>query len=332
MLVRVILDTCTVRSHLHCIGNQIDLDGIHRSSELLRISIAGGTIFELLEQLIEGRVQWSEWGQKIRTIDSVLDRRWPIFPTGNPLALLSKTQTGEHSNIESTRRLLCAAWDSLRSAACTDDLKAGVNYEDVDGKHYSVRLNAEDLSTRGADLRDGWKGWVGNVSELINATFKSPPPEDFLADLVRKKLGSGLGDSIDLADRLDAAARLVAKFAYESVNQRTPYNPHSDKRRGDAIDFMMLFYLPLPAIVCTADQPFINRVRATGTPQSRLVLNVSEFNDRMRANAISELVAEFQAPEDQLSQWREAAYFHWIERGAPLGDPLHDWLRTEPVA
>jgi len=66
MLVRILLDTCTIRNHLHAIGKQLDIGAIRSSTEQLRFSLPGGAGVELLEQLTEGRVSWAEWTNGIR--------------------------------------------------------------------------------------------------------------------------------------------------------------------------------------------------------------------------------------------------------------------------
>lgn len=92
LLVRIVLDTCTIRNHLHESGQRLDFEAIEASSDQLRLSVAGGAGFELLEQLTEGRLAWSEW-PKISTVTPHLDDRWPLLPTGRQLAALSGTQT-----------------------------------------------------------------------------------------------------------------------------------------------------------------------------------------------------------------------------------------------
>ena len=42
MLVRILLDTCTVRNRLHESGSQLDFEAIRSSTEQLRFSIPGG--------------------------------------------------------------------------------------------------------------------------------------------------------------------------------------------------------------------------------------------------------------------------------------------------
>src|SRR5690242_10616618 len=122
MLVRILLDTCTVRNHLHASGNQLDLGAIRSSTEQLRFSLPGGAGVELLEQLTEGRLPWLEWINGIPAIDSILDQRWPLLPTGRQLAAIAGTQTDLAIDIEAERRHLRAVWEVQRHARSTSDL------------------------------------------------------------------------------------------------------------------------------------------------------------------------------------------------------------------
>ena len=51
-----------------------------------------------------------------QAIDSILDQRWPLLPTGRQLAAIAGTQTDIAINIEAERRLLRAVWRLQRHA------------------------------------------------------------------------------------------------------------------------------------------------------------------------------------------------------------------------
>ena len=141
MLVRILLDTCTVRNHLHGLRGQLDFKAINSSSEELRFSLPGGTGAELIEQLTKGRITWSEWINGIPAIESILDQRWPLLPTGRQLAAIAETQTDIAINIEDERRHLGAVWRQLRHAKSTSDLQCIERYEGADRRQYGVTLD-----------------------------------------------------------------------------------------------------------------------------------------------------------------------------------------------
>jgi hypothetical protein len=145
-------------------------------------------------------------------------------------------------------------------------------------------------------------------------------------------LGSAPGDVPDLGEKLDGAAKMIARFVAMSLARREPYNPETESRRGDAFDLNLLFYLPLPAFIVTGDKRFVRGLRATNSPQARQVLTIEEFNDHLRNGTFASLVADVQSPEDQFRRHSEAAYYRWRNAGAKHGEDWADWFASEPVA
>lgn len=332
MLVRILLDTCTIRNHLHSIGKQLDLGAIRSSAEQLRFSLPGGTCVELLEQLTEVRVSWHEWTNGIPAIDSILDQRWPLLPTGRQLAAIAGTQTDIEIDIEGERRHLRAVWRLQRHSKSTADLQRGGWYEGADGQRYAIKLELPKLQAAGTAERDSWKNYIHHIQTLMPSLgVKQATEEDILA-LMKMNQGKYPGDPPDLGDKLDSVARMIARLVSQALKKKDPYNPDTDKRRGDAFDISLLFYVPLPCVICTADEKFVNRLRDTSAPNARQVVSIDEFNNLVRAGGVGPLVSDFRTPHEQYRRWNESAYFNWIKRGRPLNDDQRDWYEAEPVA
>lgn len=332
MLVRILLDTCTIRNHLHAIGKQLDIDAIRSSTEQLRFSLPGGAGVELLEQLTEGRVSWDEWKNGIPRVDSILDQRWPLLPTGRQLAAIAGTQTDIVIDIEAERRHLRAVWRLQRHSKCTADLQRGGWYEGADGQKYGIKLEIPKLQTAGSAQRESWKNYIHHIQTLLPSLGVSKVSEADILALMKMNQGTYPGDPPDLGDKLDSVARMIARLVAQALKTKDPYNPDTEKRRGNAFDISLLFYVPLPSVICTADEKFVNRLRDTGAPHARQVVSVDEFNQCVREGSVGSLVGDFRTPDEQLRRWREAAYFKWIERGRPNGDDRRDWFDAEPVA
>ena len=332
MLVRILLDTCTVRNHLHATGKQLDFGAIRSSSELLRFSLPGGAGVELLEQLTEGRVSWREWANGIPAIDSILDQRWPLLPTGRQLAAIAGTQTDIEIDIEAERRHLRAVWRLQRHSKNTADLERGGWFEGADGQRYAIKLELPKLQAAGTGERDSWKNYIHHIQTLLPSLgIKQATEADILA-LMKMNQGTYPGDPPDLGDKLDSVARMIARLVAQALKKKDPYNPDTERRRGDAFDISLLFYVPLPCVICTADEKFVNRLRDTGAQNARQVVSVDEFNELVRTNSVGPLVSDFRTPVEQHRRWSEAAYFNWINRGRPLNDDQRDWHDAEPVA
>lgn len=332
MLVRILLDTCTIRNHLHAIGKQLDISAIRSSTEQLRFSLPGGAGVELLEQLTEGRLSWAEWTNGISAIDSILDQRWPLLPTGRQLAAIAGTQTDIEIDIEAERRHLRAVWRLERHSKSTSDLQRGSWYEGADGQRYGIKLELPKLQSAGSAQRASWKDYIRHIQTLLPSLGVTKVSEADILALMKMNQGTYPGDPPDLGDKLDSVARMIARLVTQALKTKAPYNPNTDRRRGDAFDISLLFYVPLPCVICTADEKLVKRLRDTGAPHSRQVVSVDEFNQCVRNESVGSLVGDFRTPDEQQRRWSEAAYFKWIDRGRPIGDDRRDWFDAEPIA
>jgi hypothetical protein len=326
------LDTCTIRNHLHGTGQRLDFAAIKSSTEQLRLSVAGGAGFELLEQLIEGRLPWSVWSN-ISTITPLLDDRWPLLPTGRQLAALAGTQTDITIDVEKERRCLRACWRLQSVARSNDDIiNKGGWFDGADGNRYAIHLQMPGLTSTGAAERQSWIDYIDHIQKLLSKLGLASLDEDSIVALMKSNPNAYPGDPPDFHKRLDAVSRMIARFVSESLKARTPYNPTSDKRRGDVFDISLLFYVPLPSVVCTADEKFVNRLRDTGAPHAAQIVTVDELNALIRRNNVASLVSAFLTPSEQQERWQVAAYYHWVERGHPWGSPEADWFAVEPIS
>ena len=84
---------------------------------------------------------------------------------------------------------------------------------------------------------------------------------------------------------------MIAHLLKQGTAAKTPYNPRSPKRRGDAFDLMLLFYVPLPAVVVTADTKFVNGLRQSGAKRAGQVLTVAELHDELRSGTLTDRIA-----------------------------------------
>ena len=96
MEIRVLLDTCAIRSHIHRQPLLLPVEALRARSELVKVSIADSAMAELFEQRVEDRVP--DWNDRIHEIDSILDPNQPIFPGGDGLGRPAGAQLGEGSS------------------------------------------------------------------------------------------------------------------------------------------------------------------------------------------------------------------------------------------
>jgi hypothetical protein len=248
------------------------------------------------------------------------------------LAAIAGTQTDIVIDTEAERRHLRAVWRLLRHSKSTSELQRGGWYEGADGRRYGIKLELSKLQTVSAAERDSWRDYIRHIQTLLPSLGVKNATESDILSLMKMNQGTYPGDPPDLGDKLDSAARMIARLVSQAVKTKGAYNPDADKRRGDAFDISLLFYVPLPSVICTADERFVNRLKDTGAPHSCQVVSVDEFNECVRNGTVGTLLRDFRTPSEQHRRWSEAAYFNWIHRGRPFGDDQKDWFEVEPIA
>jgi hypothetical protein len=335
MIVRVLLDTCAIRRTLHGYPTPLlDLSLLRTRLDEYKVSIAASAFAELLEQLCkaDGGLSAGVWANKVSDIDAVLDPLWPIFPNGGKLAYLTGVQPDNSFDVEHESRYLRAIWQLAREAKAPSDLtNKMVMFRNANGKWFKCETTAATLTAEMQGRRRDWIEYIESIRKLANEQGWSRVTDEGILKLMNSRLGTEPGDPPDLAQRLDSVSRMIANFVCTALNDPN-FNPQSEKRRGEAFDIDLLFAIPLPAIVVTADGVFVRRLRRTESPHAKQVCEIDEFNQRLVANSLPELVDSFQSPEKQHAKRSEAAYHRWLARGCPAGDDWADWFAAEPIA
>ncbi len=332
MFVRVVLDTCTVRNHIHSHSPAIDLVLIHQKRNQVRLSLSASAFVEVTAQVTEGRILYADWETRVPAFHAVLDPRWPCLPSGKQLAWLAGTQVAEPINVEDESRHMRAYWHHLLTVAPQEIGRAKVRYRLSDGSWREIRLHFDNLEQAIKEQRKDWIDYLRKMQGELPEHGLGARSEDAILTLMRSNFGTDPLDAPGVAEKLDAVSRMIARFVAMSLAKREPYNPESEGRRGDTFDLNLLFYLPLPAVIVSGDKRFVRGLRGTGAPHARQVLMIDEFNAHLANDTLGSLVSAFQTPERQFRQHREAAYFRWEKRHRPPDDDWDDWFKSEPIA
>src|SRR4051812_28905446 len=113
--VRLALDTCAVRSHVHQDTVRPDLESLARQRGQVLVSISDVAAAELLVALLEGRIPWDAWKERVRQLDSILDPDLPILPGGRQLAEMAGLSAGDVAAIDDAKEHGRAYWRLLAS-------------------------------------------------------------------------------------------------------------------------------------------------------------------------------------------------------------------------
>jgi len=284
MPVRVLLDTCVVRSYVHTVGPKLDIEGIVAHASELRVSLADSCFAELMAQLLERRCNFSDWSSKVHELDSILDKAFPIFPGGNELAYMSGIWQPAPINLSDSAIYYCACWDYMSSAKCIDDLTNEVTFTDSEGTH-RICGNENQVKMTLEGHRNRWRDYVHDMQKRL----AGKKPEEVWS-LIRMGLSPKDGEPADFAARLDCVAKCLALFLNMALKKNGPYNPDGENRAGDVFDMDLLYALPLPAIIVTADEKFYNRMRSLDCQQVSQIVLVEEFNQHIHNGTLASLI------------------------------------------
>lgn len=269
--VRVMLDTSVVRRLARRAPDALDVERCRVSivGEPVVFSIADGAVLELLDDLTNGSVSFEQWAHAAPQLQALLDPTMPIGPGGRELAPWLPAIPRKHGIDSAQHRR--ASWEHLALVRSRADLVAARRYRQADGALIEDQLDpvavAREVEAAGA----AYAAWFAKVVHLARDERGQMRSRDWIVGQMLAGLSEDMG-CFD-ATRLELACHYQAQRAIEAAHARTPYVP----TRNDALDLELLFTLPLPAVVCTADDRLVRFVRRLHTEQGDLVMTAREL-------------------------------------------------------
>jgi hypothetical protein len=194
--------------------------------------------------------------------------------------------SGQGAAVEDAKEHGRAYWRLLASATCPDDLMRGTTYEVPCGMQ---RIKA-DLAHAQRVINEERQGWVKFIEKMKGFVTKGAWSLEKVREIVLKGLLPNEGEPADSADKLDALRHFLTGRIYQAAPEEEPYDPTSKKRKNDGIDLSLLYALAFPAIICTTDQWFINRVRESASTQALQVITVAELNQRLAQGSLASVL------------------------------------------
>ena len=237
MFVRVVLDTSTVRNHTDDCFPQLDLNLIKERRNLVRLSLSASALVELTAQIVDRRLPFARWQERIWPINAVLDQRWPCLPNGKQLAWLAGTQIIEPiENLEDESRHMRTCWHHLLDVTPEEIGKCQVVYRVSDGTLRSIRLDPKNLKETIGGKRQEWIGYIRKMQTVLSSRGLTAAHEDAIYEIMRSDFGNDPLDAPDIAEKLDVTLRMIARF----VARRSPRRSLPTTRRAINVEEMPL--------------------------------------------------------------------------------------------
>lgn len=274
--VRIVLDTSAVRTWVRAEAGALDMASLASLKGNHPVSIADSAVIELVHWFQSPNARRSafpHWSHKSQGLTGLLDPDMPIAPGGHEAAALAGLGTFKAGySAEGFQSFSREVWSALAAVKSANDLHTGHTYRTSSGRRASFNLQA--MAQALSKAAQGWAGYMARMKSLIPPKIDDVELQvsDVRALLEHGLLASGDFDA-DQVSKLELVACSLAQRTFEAIRGYTPDPAQSN----DALDFNLLFILPLPAVICTNDLRFIRWLRQLPTNEAEKVMSPTEL-------------------------------------------------------
>lgn len=281
MCVRVVLDTCAVRNHIHGNGS-LPVEEIRRYPNEVRVSIHDVAFSEFIIDLNDGHVNWTDWLDVAADFRAMIDPEFPVLLSGRDLATLAGLVESEAEDDQlPPHDISFTSWRFLLNAQRPEDLGRERVVRTTDNVEMKVCLNIDAARDHIEQSREFWAEYIDAISAL--------PGEVTRLEILKLLEGAITGRYGEVLDELRPSLQLLSHYIDIA---RHNYNPESDKRKNDYLDFQILFSLALGnAVICTEDKRMHSTLKFVKAPEARRVISIEELKRRLGEKTLSELIS-----------------------------------------
>lgn len=242
--VRVALDTAPIRNLAEMDEPPCWVEIFERmSADGYLFSLADNACLELINQISKGAIDASKHKRMLSSLSRFIDPELPVVLAGKDII---KIIEGESQGTVPPEILSF-------SKKCFSDLGC-----------IKKCSNLGRLDTILDEFRNEWKKifkiYVDKRSEL-DASFKLNEYNDECLNCIKSFMDNHFSMVPSYSVRYDLWLRYTWRQFVRSKNATTPYNPSARKKRNDGIDFTLLDYLALPALVVTEDKGLLSKMQ-----------------------------------------------------------------------
>jgi hypothetical protein len=267
----IILDTNIIRTIIHSDPIAANITTCLVNNRLkFPVLLSDIALAELSCAILEDRLDFNTWRSKMDIIESFLFNEFPVLPGGKELTDIASNNISSATPFPGGLLFYQTAWQILSASKNLEDLKKP---RQIPGHQYSVRLDKSIMQSVIKEERSRWNNFFVKIKSICVAeNLQGISYLDLYA--ITKDYLSSHYNNLSLINNSDAMISSIARFAYLYLQNKSPYNPQSTKRRNDAFDFAILQAFVLPnTVILTTDGPFKKHVDLTNTLQKdRLVL------------------------------------------------------------
>ncbi|ODS34387.1 MAG: hypothetical protein SCARUB_00518 [Candidatus Scalindua rubra] len=235
---------------------------------------------EFLEQFERGSIIGEQYRIAIQRANMFVSRTLPVLPGKAELYQMSGIKDKHLSNDfdpEYTQRDSEAKWGWMKALSEPADLAIKVVRVKVGNQAYKYSFQAGVAARTLDEERLKWSQFVKQFDALTTNRIREKRTE------ILKKMAEIEDNWADCDPPLSVRFDLWNKNLFETVAQRSiskePYNPESNKRKNDGIDFLLKQAFLLPALVCTADKNFIGRFANIDSFQKEWIYTPEDLTD-----------------------------------------------------
>lgn len=262
----VCLDTSVIRDIIDgVISLSSDFELIKKDFKI-KFRIAETSYAEILSDLFDSSITFSEWRTKKVLINNFLDSECPIQEQGYNLSVDMETfKEKKERNTYYKKAYWVKIWEHIYDAKNENDLKKPLIYFH-EHKRYIIRIKEDLIDPAFQAIRDNWYDYFDKVRNSVNdKTSISDILNVFIYEFSKIYEISKMMDFISV----------LARYTHLYIKDKK-FNPYSTKRRNDSIDFSFLQLLAKPAIFCTADDKFYRFVQASDSPNKSNIMKLED--------------------------------------------------------
>ena len=233
---------------------------------------------ELIKQFEGGSITSSQWQDCVRKASRFLSKVLPVLPGKKQLFYLSGIRCKnavDDFDPDFEGSYSRATWAYLLAANGSTFFKNHYVVFSCNGKKYKCQLQLGEADKALEDERKYWIDFVKGFDVLPKDSM-AKHKENVLGNMKTEMDSWSIGRP-PLSIRTDLLAKYLHEIATNRTKSKEPYNPEAKKKKNDGIDFLLNFAFILPALLCTGDEKFADRLKAISSYQNSWVYTPGEL-------------------------------------------------------